>query len=148
MGARKKNESMAMAILMEMNNGYSNIETVQRRNIKEAFGLKNIDIAGLSFDAVQFMDEEIDLYDVAAIFEHLDGINIVDIKSSSRKRIGAGFEHFFFTLTANQRRLARKLKHQYVFAFVHLHSQRVWLATYKEVIAKAKYRYRNLAVQF
>jgi hypothetical protein len=126
----------AAALLVAKNLGYGVPTAKQRQNLLVAFAKKGKVVYGRAFDIVK-LSSSIELDDLAEVERHLPQITVLEIKSSRRK-LGAGFKGFFFSLTGAEVLVAQSLREQFRFILVDTSTGEFLELSLADIFARAK----------
>lgn len=139
----------AAQILLRLKLGYLAPTAAQKKRIVIAFAKRGCVVYGKAYDIVKIRDgTKVDLDDQESIEKELDSLVLYEIKSTSKKSVGADFEKYFFAITTAELLVAQSLKEQFQFVFVNVVSGQHKELTLRQILAKARGLYPQWSILF
>lgn len=142
----QKTASKAAAILCAKNVGFIVPNASQKQNLLIAFAKKGKVVYGRAFDIVK-LSGPVDMNDLADVERNLPNVTVFEIKST-RKKVGADFANYFFSLTAAEVLVAQSLKKQFKFVLVDTTTCEHYEMNLAEIFSRAKGIYPSWSISF
>jgi hypothetical protein len=136
----------AAQLLVAKQLGFTVPTAKQRQNLLVAFAKKGKVVYGKAFDIVK-LSAPVDLDELVEIERQLSYIMVLEIKSS-RKKLGAGFGGFFFSLTGAEVLVAQSLKKQFRFVLVDTTTGEHLELSLSDIFSRAKGIYPAWSICF
>ena len=127
----------AAQILIEKRLGFTLPTPKQKKNLAVAFVKKGMIVYGRAFDIVKLL-AAVDLDDLSDIEAKIHKIQLFEIKSTNKDKIGVSFGGYFFGLTAAEVLVAQSLKQQFRFVLVNTLTKHHVELSLNELFGRAK----------
>jgi hypothetical protein len=127
----------AAQILVEKQAGFALPTPKQKKNIVVAFVKRDMIVYGRAFDIVKLL-APVNLDDLAEVEAKINKIQLFEIKSTNKEKMGLNFRGYFFSLTAAEVLVAQSLKLQFKFALVNTLTKHHIELNLNELFGRAK----------
>ena len=139
---------IAAGLLTKSGNGFIVATLAQKKRINIAFARKGLVVYGRAYDIVKLKaGSKVNLDDQDSIERGLDDLMLYEIKST-RRRLDAEFNGYFFALTTAELLVAQNLKARYRFVFVNILTKRHKELTLQQVLRRSRGFYPQWSISF
>jgi len=135
----------AAQILVEKQLGFTLPTAKQKKNLVVAFAKKDMIVYGRAFDIVKLL-APVNLSDLMEVESKLSKIELFEIKSTNKTKIGTSFHGYFFSLTAAEVLVAQSLKQQFKFILVNTLTKHHTELGLSELFGRAKGIYPSWSI--
>jgi hypothetical protein len=137
----------AIEILIEKEQGFILPTAAQKKNLIIAFVKRDMIVYGRGFDMIK-LAAPVELNDLSDIERNLDAIQLIEIKSTNKDKVGEDFQGYFFGLTAAEVLVAQSLKHRFKFIFVNTLTKHHMEVDINELFGRARGIYPTWSLLF